>query len=59
VTPRDVAVFVGRRLAIVGLCFAILYLHAFVAWLDKDKDFDTIHVPVSSGFFEHNRKDIL
>lgn len=51
--------WIARRLFIVGLCVAILYLHVFVAWLDKDKDFDTIHVPVSSEFFEHNREDVL
>lgn len=45
-----------RRLAMVGLCFAILYLHVFVAWLDKDKDFDTIHSPVGSPFLEQHRE---
>ena len=48
-----------RRSIVIGLCFAIIYLQLFVEWLDKDKDFDTIHSPVGSPFLERNREETL
>ncbi len=54
-----VALWILRRLTMIGLCFAILYLHAFVGWLDKDKDFDTIHSPIQPRLFKYIGEDVL